>query len=502
MERTSGVLMPVSALPGPGGIGGFGQAAYRFVDFLHTCKQHYWQILPLTTTSYGDSPYQSFSARAGNPNLIDLASLVSDGLLTSAELDRADFGGDPARVDYGRIFGARRAILDTAARRFAAAPPDDYDKFLSANADWLDPYCEFMAAKEEFGLRPYWEWAPEARRPGAATKAIASAHPERIGYHRMTQYLFARQWSALKEYANARGVLIIGDMPIYVSRDSVEMWSEPELFKTAPDGSPASVAGTPPDNFSATGQYWGNPIYDWGAMAADGYSWWKGRMRAALTMYDLVRLDHFRGFEAYWEVPFGSPDSSYGSWTQGPGMAFFDELKRDLGELPLIAEDLGFLTPGVIAMRDGTGFPGMKILQFAFDGGGNSYYLPHNYTRNTIAYVGTHDNETAHGWFEDTATPRVREQALEYLRPAAGETIADALNRAIAASVSDTCIYTMQDLLGLGNEARTNTPATVGGNWAWRMREGDLTRAVERKLTSWTETYFRVPGKGDVVLPD
>lgn len=219
-------------------------------------------------------------------------------------------------------------------------------------------------------------------------------------------------------------------------------------------------------------------------------------------MYDLVRLDHFRGFEAYWEVPFGSPDSSYGSWTQGPGMAFFDELKRDLGELPLIAEDLGFLTPGVIAMRDGTGFPSMKILQFAFDGGGNSYYLPHNYTRNTIAYVGTHDNETARGWFEDTATPRVREQALEYLRPAAGETIADALNRAIAASVSDTCIYTMQDLLGLGNEARTNTPATVGGNWAWRMREGDLTRAVERKLTSWTETYFRVPGKGDVVLPD
>ena len=198
-----------------------------------------------------------------------------------------------------------------------------------------------MAAKEEFGLRPYWEWAPEARRPGAATKAIVSAHPERIGYHRMTQYLFARQWSALKEYANARGVFIIGDMPIYVSRDSVEMWSEPELFKTAPDGSPASVAGTPPDNFSATGQYWGNPIYDWGAMATDGYSWWKGRMPAALTMYDLVRLDHFRGFEAYWEVPFGSPDCSYGSWTQGPGMAFFDELKRDLGELPLIAEDLG-----------------------------------------------------------------------------------------------------------------------------------------------------------------
>ena len=251
MERTSGDLMPVSAFPGPGGIGGFGQAAYRFVDFLHTCKQHYWQILPLTTTSYGDSPYQSFSARAGNP--------------------------------------------------------------------------------------------------------------ERIGYHRMTQYLFARQWSALKGYANARGVLIIGDMPIYVSRDSVEMWSEPELFKTAPDGSPASVAGTPPDNFSATGQYWGNPIYDWGAMAADGYSWWKGRMRAALTMYDLVRLDHFRGFEAYWEVPFGSPDPSYGSWTQGPGMAFFDELKRDLGELPLIAEDLGFLTPGAIAMRDGTGFPGLVV---------------------------------------------------------------------------------------------------------------------------------------------
>ncbi|WP_321970880.1 4-alpha-glucanotransferase [Paratractidigestivibacter sp.] len=502
MGRTSGVLLPVSALPGPGGIGGFGESAYRFVDFLNTCKQRYWQILPLTTTSYGDSPYQSFSARAGNPNLIDIAELMSDGYLTPSDLDGIDLGNDPSCIDYGRIFISRRHILDIAATRFAKNPPADYAEFLEKNASWLDPYCEFMTTKEEYGLKAFWEWPEEARRPGAASRAIAADHPERMTYHHMTQYFFARQWARLKAYANKHDILIIGDMPIYVSRDSVEMWANPELFKVGDDGTPLSVAGTPPDNFSATGQYWGNPIYNWDAMAADGYSWWEGRMRDALAMYDVVRLDHFRGFEAYWEVPFGSPDSSYGSWTKGPGLAFFQKLKEDLGDLPLIAEDLGFLTPEVIAMRDGSGFPGMKILQFAFDGGSNSYYLPHNYSRNTIAYVGTHDNETARGWFEGTATARVREQALDYLRPSEGETIADALNRAIAASVSDTCIYSMQDLLNLGNEARTNTPSTVGANWRWRMEEGAITRALERRLTGLTETYFRVPGESEIVLPD
>ena len=278
------------------------------------------------------------------------------------------------------------------------------------------------------------------------------------------------------------------------------MWATPELFKIDTAGNPVSVAGTPPDQFSATGQYWGNPIYDWDAMESDGFSWWEGRIRAALDMYDVIRLDHFRGFEAYWEVPFSSPDSSYGSWTQGPGLKFFKTLEEKLGTLPIIAEDLGFLTPGVIDMRDNSGFPGMKILQFAFEGT-NSYYLPHNYIANTVAYVGTHDNETARGWFEGTATPRQREQAALYTHQQAGEPMADALNRTIAASVSDTCIYTMQDLLNLGNEARINTPATLGGNWTWRMLDGAITRELEHKLTDWTETYFRIPSEAEIELP-
>ena len=278
------------------------------------------------------------------------------------------------------------------------------------------------------------------------------------------------------------------------------MWATPELFKIDAAGNPVSVAGTPPDQFSATGQYWGNPIYDWDTMEADGFSWWEGRIRAALDMYNIIRLDHFRGFEAFWEVPFSSPDSSYGSWTQGPGLKLFKVLEEKLGTLPIIAEDLGFLTPGVIDMRDTTGFPGMKILQFAFEGT-NSYYLPHNYIANTVAYVGTHDNETARGWYEGTATPRQREQAALYTHQQAGESMADALNRTIAASVSDTCIYTMQDLLNLGNEARINTPATLGGNWTWRMLDGAITRELEHKLTDWTETYFRIPSEAEIELP-
>ena len=410
MERASGVLMPVSSLPGPYGIGGFGWNAYDFVDFLASCKQHYWQILPLTTTSYGDSPYQSFSARAGNPNF---AELIEAGYLEQRDIDGVYLGSDPSNVDYGAIFGGRRQILDRAAERFAADKPADFDGFIQANEGWLIPYCEFMTVKEECGLKAFWEWPAELRTRGEASAKVCADHPARMLYHQMTQYFFDRQWSRLKAYANERDILIIGDLPIYVSRDSVEMWATPELFKIDAAGNPVSVAGTPPDQFSATGQYWGNPIYDWDAMESDGFSWWEGRIRAALDMYDVIRLDHFRGFEAYWEVPFSSPDSSYGSWTQGPGLKFFKTLEEKLGTLPIIAEDLGFLTPGVIDMRDNSGFPGMKILQFAFEGT-NSYYLPHNYIANTVAYVGTHDNETARGWFEGTATPRQREQAALY----------------------------------------------------------------------------------------
>jgi 4-alpha-glucanotransferase len=493
--------MPVSALPGPYGIGSFGRAAYDFVDFLVRTRQRYWQILPLTTTSFGDSPYQSFSAFAGNPYFIDFDELLEEGLLAEDDLAGADFGDDPALVDYGRIFTERRRVLERAVPRFFADPPADLDAFLAENASWLDPYCEFMAVKEAFGLRAYHEWPPECRRRGAASARVAEGRPEAVRYHRMTQYLFFSQWRRLKRHANDNGVLVIGDIPIYVSRDSVEMWASPELFLTDAAGDPTSVAGTPPDQFSSTGQYWGNPIYDWRAMEEDGFSWWVERMRAALGLYDVVRIDHFRGFESFWEVPFGSATSAAGSWSKGPGTRLFERLSAELGELPVIAEDLGFLTPEVVRMVEETGFPGMKVLQFAFDGRHDSYYLPHHYAPNTVAYVGTHDNQTARGWYERTATPLQREQADRYLHRAPGEPASAAFVRGIAASPSDTCVYCMQDLLDLGDEARINVPATVGGNWRWRLLPGAVTREVEEGLARLTETYFRVPGAPAPELP-
>ena len=489
MERASGVLMPVSSLPGPYGIGGFGWNAYDFVDFLASCKQHYWQILPLTTTSYGDSPYQSFSARAGNPNLIDFAELIEAGYLEQRDIDGVFLGSDPSNVDYGAIFVGRRQILDRAAERFAADKPADFDDFIQANEDWLIPYCEFMTVKEECGLKAFWEWPEELRRRGEASSKVCATHPERMLYHQMTQYFFDRQWSRLKAYANERDILIIGDLPIYVSRDSVEMWATPELFKIDAAGNPVSVAGTPPDQFSATGQYWGNPIYDWDAMEADGFSWWEDRVQAALDMYDIIRLDHFRGFEAFWEVPFSSPDSSYGSWTQGPGLKLFKVLEEKLGTLPIIAEDLGFLTPGVIDMRDTTGFPGMKILQFAFEGS-NSYYLPHNYTQNSVVYTGTHDNTTTADW-ELSAPAGDVAFARRYLDVEGGADFTRRFIRAALASVSDTAVIPMPDWLGLGAEARINTPSTLGGNWLWRMDPAALTDALAADILALTKLYGR-----------
>ena len=493
--------MPIFSLPSPFGVGTLGRQAREFADFLAQAGQSYWQILPIGPTGYGDSPYQSFSSRAGNPYFIDLDELEKQGLLEREEYASLPWGDDPERVDYQALYRLRLPVLRLACDRLLSRRSAGFARFCRAHGAWLDDYALFMALKEQYGGAPWLEWPEDVRlrRPQALERAKRELKGE-IRFWQGVQYLFFRQWHKFKTYVNEKGISIVGDLPIYVSRDSVEMWATPELFKIDAAGNPVSVAGTPPDQFSATGQYWGNPIYDWDGMESDGFSWWEGRICAALDMYDVIRLDHFRGFEAYWEVPFSSPDSSYGSWTQGPGLKFFKTLEEKLGTLPIIAEDLGFLTPGVIDMRDNSGFPGMKILQFAFEGT-NSYYLPHNYIANTVAYVGTHDNETARGWFEGTATPRQREQAALYTHQQAGEPMADALNRAIAASVSDTCIYTMQDLLNLGNEARINTPATMGGNWTWRMLDGAITRELEHKLTDWTETYFRIPSEAEIELP-
>ncbi|MGX7348183.1 4-alpha-glucanotransferase [Aerococcus vaginalis] len=494
MERASGVLMHITSLPSPYGIGTLGAEAYRFVDFLVETKQTYWQVLPLTTTSYGDSPYQSFSAYAGNTNLIDFDLLVSEGLLEQSTLDQQSFGDDPRNVDFGRLFIVRRALLDQAVTRFIAQGGMDseaFTRFYHTQKAWLDPFCQYMTVKESFEHRAWYEWPTEYRTYNETTvREFCDEHRETYHYHLVTQFFFAQQWQALKQYANDHHIQIIGDIPIYVARDSVEMWMFPELFKVNSNGDPELVAGTPPDNFSATGQYWGNPIYDWQAMADDHYHWWVDRVQYNLSLYDVLRIDHFKGFESYWEIPFGSPDASYGHWQKGPGKALFQAIFDQLGDTAIIAEDLGFMNDQVIALREFTGFPGMKVEIFGFDGDADSEDLPHNYPANSVAYVGTHDNETARGWYEALELKK-QKRMDHYLRRGDDEAPALALNRGIAASHSDLAIHTMQNLLNLGTESRMNIPGTIGGNWQWRMLDAEYTETLTDHLLDMTTIYSR-----------
>mgnify|MGYP001108296654 CR=1 FL=1 len=495
MERASGVLMPISSLPGPYGIGGFGWNAYDFVDFLASCKQHYWQILPLTTTSYGDSPYQSFSARAGNPNFIDFAELIEAGYLEQRDIDGVYLGSDPSNVDYGAIFGGRRQILDRAAERFAADKPADFDDFVQTNEDWLIPYCEFMTVKEECGLKAFWEWPAELRTRGEASAKVCAAHPTRMLYHQMTQYFFDRQWSRLKAYVNERDILIIGDLPIYVSRDSVEMWASPELFKIDAAGNPVSVAGTPPDQFSATGQYWGNPIYDWDRMKLENYRWWVGRMSFAKKLYDIVRIDHFIGFNSYYAIPFGNKTAHGGEWREGPKYDLFRVIKEQTGKDGIIAEDLGIITPSVRKLLRQAAYPGMKVLQFAFDPTGKSEYLPQNYTsQNCVVYTSTHDNDTALGWFNDLDR-ETKKFVKEYLGIRRAAELPGAFIDIAWKSTADMAMTTMQELCGFGTEARINVPSTLGNNWRWRTLESDFTAESAEYLDRLTEICNRKPAK-------
>lgn len=491
MLRSSGVLMHISSLPNQFGIGSFGQSAYDFVDFLVKTKQTYWQILPLNPTSYGDSPYQSFSAVAGNTHFIDLALLAKAGYLKESDYDSINFGDDLERVDYGLIFEVRRPLLEKAVSNFLTSKnQSDYQTFLKENAHWLDDYAEFMAIKEHFKLVALNEWDADIRlREEKALKHYRQLLKDKITYHKVTQFFFFQQWLALKSYANAHHIQIIGDMPIYVAADSVEMWTNSQMFKVDEHKEPIVVAGTPPDNFSDDGQYWGNPIYDWDYMEEDKYSWWVLRMKEAFKIYDVVRIDHFRGFESYWAVPYGAPSAADGKWEKGPDIKLFEQIKKELGDLNIIAEDLGFLTQEVIDMRDATGYPGMKILQFGFDGS-DSMELPHNYIQNTISYLGTHDNETATGWY-DQVPEYIRHNVDRYTNRKGNETIADAMNRTLSASVSNQVIFTVQDLLNLDNQARMNEPSTIGHNWQWRMKEDALDQTIIDKLLFFTQTYFR-----------
>ena len=494
-KRQSGVLMHISSLPGKYGIGSFGQSAYDFVDFLVRTKQRYWQILPLGTTSYGDSPYQSFSAFAGNTYFIDFDILIEEGLLNEADVKGADFGDDPRKVDYAKIFDARRPIMEKAVARFLKADDlSDYESFVEQNAVWLEVFAEYMAIKEHFDNLAWTEWPDEAirRRDAASLASYREKLADKLTYHRVTQYLFFKQWLRLKAYANEHHIEIVGDMPIYVAADSADVWAQPHFFKTDAVGKPTCVAGCPPDEFSETGQLWGNPIYDWEAMDKDGYAWWIERLRESFKIYDIVRIDHFRGFESYWEVPADSDTSATGKWVKGPDYKLFAAVKEALGDLNIIAEDLGFMTDEVIELRERTGFPGMKILQFAFNPDDESIDSPHLAPNNSVMYTGTHDNNTVLGWYKDEIDDATRQYMAQYTNRKEYETVPHAMLRTIFASVSFMAIATVQDLLELDSAARMNYPSTIGGNWTWRMTAEELNPIVEGELYSLTKTYRRM----------
>ena len=497
-ERQSGVLMHISSLPGKYGIGSFGKSAYDFVDFLVRTKQRYWQILPLGTTSYGDSPYQSFSAFAGNTHFIDFDRLIEEGLLTESDLDGLDFGQDPRKVDYAKVFNNRRPVLEKAVKRFLERGDlAAYEKFVADNASWLEVFVEYMAIKEHFDLKAWTEWPDAAvrRREASSLATYREKLADRLTYHRVTQYLFFKQWLELKNYANEHHIEIVGDMPIYVAADSCDVWAQPHFFKTDALGQPTCVAGCPPDEFSATGQLWGNPTYDWKAMDEDGYSWWIERLSESFKIYDVVRIDHFRGFESYWEIPAGSDTAAPGKWVKGPDYALFKAVKEELGELNIIAEDLGFMTDEVIALREKTGFPGMKVTQFAFNPDSESIDSPHLAPNNSVMYTGTHDNNTVLGWYRDEIDDATREYMAQYTNRKEYETVPHAMLRTIFASVSFMAIATMQDLLELDGSARMNYPSSIGGNWSWRMTAEELDPVVEAELYSLTKTYRRLNKK-------
>ena len=493
--RRSGILYHITSLPSPYGIGSIGRHAREFVKFLVEAGQSCWQILPLCPTSYGDSPYQSFSTFAGNANLIDLDDLVNEGLLSREECRAVNWGSDPLRVDYDAVSENKNKLLRKAFRRFAANVSTDYADFCEAESAWLDDYALFMAIKRGCGNASWdtWDDGLRLRDPDALQRA-RTEYATDMELQKFIQYQFYKQWTALKEYANNRGIKIIGDLPIYVAADSADVWASPELFMLDKDCKPIDVAGCPPDCFTADGQLWGNPLYDWERMERDDYSWWVRRIKQCSRLYDITRIDHFRGFEAYYAIPYGMPNARIGEWRKGPGLKLFRAVEKQLGKQDIIAEDLGFLTPSVREMLAESGYPGMKVLQFAFDPNGDSDYLPHNYPRNCFVYTGTHDNDTVNGWAKTAAPGDVR-FARDYLRTRHGEQLAWPMMAAAMASPADTCILTMQDLLGLGSEARMNTPSTVGGNWAWRAPDGALTAKLASRLRRMTDVYRRIPGK-------
>ncbi len=489
--RRSGVLMHITSLPGKYGVGTMGKAAFEFVDFLKKAGQSSWQILPLTPTGYGDSPYQSCSTFAGNHYLIDLELLVQEGLLKEEELDCIQWNDTEEKVNFGLLYNHKLNVLRKAYARFAGG--EDFERFCRENSSWLADFALFMALKEESGGQSWYCWDRELkfRDPDAIWQKRQQLR-DHIRFFCFVQYVFYAQWGALRAYAHENGVSIIGDVPIYVPLDSADVWSNPELFQLDEQLNPVAVAGCPPDAFSEDGQLWGNPLYRWDVLKADGYSWWIRRLAAAGQIYDVVRMDHFRGFESYWSVPAGDETARNGKWIKGPDMDFINAVKTQLPQLQLIAEDLGFLTQAVLDMRDNSGFPGMKVIGFAFDSREPSEYLPHTYTPNTVCYTGTHDNMTTRQWFETAGEDAVA-YAREYMCLNEQEGLVWGTIRTAFASVSDLCITPMQDFLDLGGEARMNFPGTMTDcNWTWRVQAGAVNDALAERIRRLTALYGRL----------
>ncbi len=484
--------MPVSSLPSPYGIGTLGKSAYEFIDFLADAGQKYWQVLPLGPTSYGDSPYRSFSTFAGNPYFVDFDMLIKDGLLTLADLKGIDWGDDETKVDYGKVYSNRFTVLRKAYENGIKSDRKEFDAFCEENKRWLAEYSMYMAVKNANGGKSWLDWEDDEIRlhkPEAIKEYSVKLHDD-IEFYQYIQFLFFQQWAKLKAYAGEKGIGIIGDLPIYVAMDSADVWAEPQWFQLDEKGRPTDVSGVPPDAFTRDGQLWGNPLYDWDAMEKDGFGWWIRRIGGAEKLFDVIRIDHFRGFEAYWAVPAEETTAKNGRWVQGPGMKCIGALSGWFKDVAFIAEDLGFLTPGVKQLLEDSKFPGMKVLEFAFDTREPSNYLPHTYNFNCVCYVGTHDNETIMQW-KDKADPADLAMAKKYLNLTDVEGLNWGMIRGGMSSTANLFVAQIQDYLGLGAEGRINTPGTASGNWAWRIKPDAITKELTEKIADMTKLYGR-----------
>jgi 4-alpha-glucanotransferase len=491
-KRSSGILMHITSLPSPYGIGTVGTEALRFIDFLCEAGQTYWQILPLGSTGYGDSPYQSFSAFDGNPYLIDLDMLIDQNLLDKKELEGIDFGSDPGRVDFGKVIANKLKVLHRAFDRVDAELTKRIGDFREQNAEWIEEYVLFMSLKHQQGMDSWLDWPDDFKfRHPDALSAYRKQQERDLAFWVFTQYLFFSQWERVKSYAHEKGITIIGDMPLYIASDSVDVWANSDLFLLDDQKKPTVLSGCPPDAFTDEGQFWGNPIYRWEKHDEQNFSWWIARLRANLKLYDIIRLDHFRGLESYWEIPGGSTNAVHGRWVKGPGKKIFDVIRETFGDAPFIAEDLGFLTEEVHELRRYTGYPGMKVLQFAFDTREESDYLPHNFDKNCVVYTGTHDNDTVMGWLTTSGKPGDVKKARDYLKLNREEGEAWGYIRGAWSSTGMTAIAQMQDFLALGSSARMNIPSTIGGNWTWRMKQDDITPDLVKKIRHITQLYGR-----------